>query len=88
MVSQTPSGEERHGDRGRSPKARHPWQHPKRRLSADVPPVDPRNCKLTIAVTHAEFQAFRTRARRAGKSNSELMRDHFPLWLLQPPENN
>lgn len=74
------------GESGRSPNASHPWNHPQRRLSADASTNPaPKTCKLTMAVTMAEFQAFRLRARRLGKSHSELMRNNFPAELLLPP---
>ena len=77
------------GESGRSPNASHPWNHPQRRLSADASKnPTPKTCKLTMAVTLAEFVAFRTRARRLGKSNSELMRDNFPTELLLPPNDD
>jgi hypothetical protein len=85
MVMQNSAGE----DRGRSPKANHPWNHPQRRLNAmENSSAAPKTCKLTMAVTLSEFKAFRSQARRLGKSSSELMRDHFPAELLLPPSED
>jgi hypothetical protein len=89
LVLQDSAGADRGGDRSRAPKPSHPWNHPQRRiLASESTKTTPKTCKLTMAVTLVEFQNFRKLARRLGKSNSELMREHFPKSLLLPPDED
>lgn len=75
------------GDRHRSPRANHPWNHPQRRLAAsETTATETRRCKVTMTVTHAELLAIRSRAK--GDSVSEFLRRHFPAELLLPMDHN